>query len=277
MSRRRQSLPLADVSVLRGAARSTRRVAAVLALALCALIAATVVESSRLRSHEQFLPANRSGIVVLDISASISEDTFARIRETLRRLAASESRFGLVLFSDVAYEALPPGTPADEIAPFERFFRFNRSGSSSAASVPAENPWTNVFTGGTRISSGLALARTVLARDGYRNGAVLLVSDLSDDRSDAPRLQDELLRYEKRGIVLRVVALNPTAEDARYFSRLLGDPDLVVRASLPDEQAGDVAGFGADVPRTLLILTLVLLVVLGLNERWTGRLTWGRR
>ena len=55
------------------------------------------------------------GLVVLDLSASISTDTYARIGATLDELADTGGRYGLIVFSDTAYLALPPGTPAAEL------------------------------------------------------------------------------------------------------------------------------------------------------------------
>lgn len=275
--RRPQVIPLADAPALRPAIRRTTIVVASLAAGLIGLAAWSIVTSANVDARPRFLPPQTSGVVVLDVSASISEDTYARIRETLRRLVATESRFGLVLFSDIAYEALPPGTPAAELAPLLRFFRLRPQGASqSTAALPVANPWTRTFTGGTRISSGLVLARQILERDGIRNGAVLLVSDLSDDRSDGPRLQDEILRYSKLKIPLRVVGLNALPEDARFFKQLLGDPRFVVPAQLPQEGTSGISGLVGDVPRTLLALVLALLALLALNEHWAGRLTWRR-
>jgi hypothetical protein len=273
--RRPRGIPLTDAVLFRRAAgRTTLLLAAIVALA-AAGSAWAIVESARLEPQPRFLPSNTSGIVVLDVSASISEDTYARIRETLRRLVATESRFGLVVFSDVAYEALPPGTPAAELEPFQRLFEFGRRGESeSEATVPAVNPLTTSFSGGTRISTGLSLARRILRRDEIRDGGVLLISDLSDDRSDVNALQDELIRYSRRGVPLRVIALNPAPEDAKYFERLLGDPDYVVPAVRAGEAGEGAGGFGGSIPLVLLGLGVGLLVVLAVGEHVSGRLVW---
>ena len=70
----------------------------------------------------KFLPADTTGIVVLDVSSSVKPTTYFRIEQTLATIAATQSRLGLVLFSDVAYEAFPPGTAAAELKPLLRFF-----------------------------------------------------------------------------------------------------------------------------------------------------------
>ena len=112
----------------------------------------------------QFLPNGSRGIVVLDLSASISSDTFERIGKTLRDLAATNSRYGLVVFSDVAYEALPPGTPSAELKPYARFFTLPPPQAGFLPQFPV-NPWTNSFSGGTRIAAGLGLALRLIQNE----------------------------------------------------------------------------------------------------------------
>ncbi len=57
------------------------------------------------------------GLVVLDLSASISTDTYAGSAPRSIELADTDGRYGLIVFSDTAYLALPPGTPAAELRP----------------------------------------------------------------------------------------------------------------------------------------------------------------
>ncbi len=64
---------------------------------------------------------------------------YVTIRRTLRRLVAEEASIGLVVFSDVPYELLPPGTPAAELRPLLRLLIAPRLG-------PVQNPWTQTFT-----------------------------------------------------------------------------------------------------------------------------------
>ena len=115
------SVPLADASSLDGAARRTRLVRLALAAVLVASIAGAYLAAPA-SPGRRFLPADETGIVVLDVSSSVQPETYYRIEQTLATIAASQSRLGLVLFSDVAYEAFPPGTPARELKPLLRFF-----------------------------------------------------------------------------------------------------------------------------------------------------------
>ena len=56
---------------------------------------------------------------------SIRPTTYKLIGIELASLA-TDQRVGVVLFSDVAYTALPPGTPASELASFARFYTDDR-------------------------------------------------------------------------------------------------------------------------------------------------------
>ena len=109
--RRMTSIPLADAGALRPAATRTLLVRIALAATLAGLVVAAALVSRHPHTETIVtLPAHSSAIVVLDVSASISADTYSRIGATLSSLARSDGRYGLVVFSDQAYEALPPGT-----------------------------------------------------------------------------------------------------------------------------------------------------------------------
>src|SRR5438093_7425867 len=102
------SIPLGDLYRLGAARRRTTSVRAALAAALVLLVVAAAFSARRPHAPIlRFLPRGSTGIVVLDLSASISTDTYQRIGQTLRELASTKGRYGLVVFSDVAYDALP--------------------------------------------------------------------------------------------------------------------------------------------------------------------------
>jgi hypothetical protein len=273
-----ERLPLADAGELRPAARRTRIVRIVLAVVLVALTlgAAQLARSAHVQ-RTSLLPGNTSGMLVLDLSASISTDTFARIQATVDSLSRGKTPFGLVLFSDVAYEALPPGTPARELAPFARFFTLPGSSGGFTESFP-DNPWTRAFTGGTKISAGLAVARDVLLRGRVTRGAVLLVSDLSDDRNDVPRVAQEIVAYSRNHIPLRVVGLNPSPQDAEYFRKLLRSNSAVLDARLPGE--GEIRGqqeVASSFPTGLVAAACAIFLLLAANEIFGARLAWRER
>ena len=131
-------------------------------------------------------PSGTDGLVVLDLSASISSDTYARIGATLDELADTGGRYGLIVFSDTAYLALPPGTPAAELRAFAR--RFDLPEQTGGALTVPTGPWTDSFSAGTKISTGLQLALDTIKAKRLGRPAVLLVSDLDDDVGDLERL-----------------------------------------------------------------------------------------
>jgi len=267
-----KAVPLADVGSFGGAARRTRLVRAALAVALAALVLAAAALARHPRTSEhRFLPPGSSGIVVLDLSASVSTDTFSRIGATLGDLAASHGRYGLVVFSDVAYEALPPGTPAAELGPIARYFRIRNARSPNLPPAFPTNPWAQSFTSGTRISSGLDLARSIALHERLRHPAVLLISDLDDDPGDLARLAATALSYRRLGFALRVVALNPSPENERAFQRLLPDRNGISHARL---RARAEASSRTALPRALLVLAVAVAAFLAAFELWSAWLTW---
>lgn len=267
------AIPLADAGALRRVAQRTRMIRAALALLLLALVLviAALAAHPRVRSLH-VLPAGTTGIIVLDLSASISEDTYARIGSTLSDLAASKGRYGLVVFSGTAYEALPPGTPASELKPLVRYFTLPPQKTPGFIPTFPANPWTATFSAGTRISAGLELAHT-LATNGIARPAVVLVSDLDDDPGDLGRTALAVLAYRRDRVPLRIVGLNPSPEDQRFFQKLLGNQAPIIAATLPQEtsQASGSGGF----PWVLAALALAVAVALAVNELLLARLDWG--
>ncbi|HEY1369166.1 MAG TPA: vWA domain-containing protein [Gaiellaceae bacterium] len=267
------AIPLADAPALRASARVTVAIRAALA-AVClgaALAAVLVARHPHTRSIVP-LPANAQTVLVLDLSASISTDTFSRIGGTLSTLARSGNRFGLVVFSDQAYEAMPPGTPAADLAPLVRYFTLPRQRTPGFAPGFPPNPWQDTFTGGTRISAGLELAHSI-ALAGSSPATVVLVSDLDDQPEDLPRLAAILAAYSRDRIPTRIVGLDPSSEDVALFDRLLSPRPTVVQApTLAEAAPHDVTPF----PWTLVFLALVAAAALAASIAWAPRLEWGR-
>ena len=257
-------LPLADAPRLRRTVVRTRA----LRLALAALLLAAVAVAALAGRHPQastqpYLPAGSDGIVVLDLSASISTDTYARIGTTLSRLAAGGGRYGLVLFSGDAYEALPPGTPARELKPFARFFRIPHVSQGFAPALPT-NPWTANFSAGTSISRGLELARSIIARDRLAHPAVLLISDLDDDPGDLRRVAASALALRRAKVPVEIVTLDAAAADERLFARLLGPQGALHAAPAP--AAATAASSPAPFPWWLAGAALAAAVLLAAGE-----------
>ncbi len=294
---RRQGIPLFDTRNLTEPVRRTAIVRWGLAAALVAtLLAAAWVSRDPGSSGVRVAEGGESGVIVLDMSASIGSAR-RRLTEPFEYLAATGQDFGLVLFSSVAYEAMPPGTAASELrgvvralAPYphicvaEEFTRCppgqRRVDPSSAEGEQIRRgmvtPWAENFRGGTKISTGLQLARELLERHGQKNRGALLISDLDDSLLDLPALTRELITYKREGIPLNLVALAPFDEDRFFFERMVGKEAFVDRADLApprlveERRRAERAG----VPEGLAGLALLLLMLLAANEHFCGRLAW---
>ena len=279
----RRAIPLSDAVELRAQARRTLAVRVLLAaLAAAALTGAILVSREAKGEPVQLFGGGDSGVVVVDLSASVGATPHPRIGRAFRQLVAARSSFGLVFFSDVAYEALPPGTRWTELRPLLRFFTRRPppapvgSGVPRRLERPAATPWTGL-RGGTRISTGLALAREILRRDGATDAGVLLVSDLDDSLFDTSALTRTLAEYEREQIPLRVLGLSPSRDDQEFFERIVGEEAIVSSAELAPRREGRQAGAletSDAFPAALVAAALVLLLALAANEHWSVRLRW---
>lgn len=257
-----------ETQVLRRVSLRTRVLQAVLAIAALALFAQATASARALDpAKPTFLP-ERSGVLVLDLSLSIGEKDYADIRQTLLRLIDDDGSMGLVIFSDLAYELLPPGTPSAELRPLVRYLVPRRGEADEARPV---SPWSESFSAGTRISAALELARNILRRDGVKNGSILLVSDLVTAPEDVPELARTLHELNRQSLTVRVVALSPLQAGRTVFETLLGKDALIEPSQLRSPQRVTVKTSSA-LPTGFLILGGILLAVLAANERFAGRL-----
>jgi hypothetical protein len=294
---RRQGIPTFDVVNLTEPVRRTAIVRWSLAAALVAtLLAAAWWARDPGASAVRIARSAESGVVVLDMSASIGSAR-RRLTEPFEYLADTNQEFGLVLFSSVAYEAIPPGTASTELrgylralAPFPNICVAREftpcppntrrvepdSPEFDAIQRRSVTPWAENFRGGTSISTGLKLARQMLERHGQKDRGALLVSDLDDSLLDLPALTRELITYRREEIPLNLVALAPFDEDRFFFERMVGKEAFVDRADLApsrlveERKRADRAG----VPEGLAGLALILLMLLAANEHFCGRLAW---
>lgn len=277
-------LALADaLSLLRRAGRTTTLRLTLAGLAGAAL-AAAFLTADRGRTGEPPLDQpGKTTVLVIDVSSSIRPDVFQQIRDTLDRAAAEGGRFGVVLFSDVAYEMLPPGTPARELAGLRRFFDPVERPEAGVPLVSVgrvrfpKAPWNEGLTSGTRISQGLELARAIIAREGIEDGSVVLVSDLEDEYLDLAELARSMEAYAADALPLRVVALSPTADNARIWKRLVRRIGRYGEAQPPAVSAGAVAELpDATFPIRLVVIAAVLALLLAVNEHLLARLPLAR-
>jgi hypothetical protein len=269
-----RTIPYAGARAFARIAARTTLARAALSVLLVALVLATAAAARHPQLNEpRFTPPHAGGIVVIDLSASISPDTFARIGEALHQIVRRGGRYGLVFFSNTAYEALPPGTPASALQPLERYFAVPPTVTGEQPTQPV-NPWTYSFTSGTNISAGLGLALELIGTDRIKHPAVVLVSDLADDSSDVPQLQGVLAVYKAKKIPFTVVGLNAAANDQAVFTTALGKDVSVLQGALPGSNSQAQSTASARFPHWLLILTILVAALLGANELRSARLRW---
>jgi hypothetical protein len=256
-----------DVPDLRGAIRRTAIVRLVLAGGAVALVLSAAASARAPETSERpLVPPDRIGVVVLDLSLSITDEDLAPIRRTLRRLIEEDATIGLVVFSDVPYELLPPGTSAAELQPILRLLVPPRLG-------PVQNPWTQTFRAGTRVSVALELARSMLERDAIASGSILLVSDLETAPEDVPALARTVQGLKRADIRLGVVPLASSSDALTLFEGLLGE-DAVARltAEGPDRPAAEAEAASVKAPVVFLVLAGLVFVLLAAHERFSGRI-----
>jgi hypothetical protein len=276
----RLSIALADAKTLRREARRTALLRAAGAVVVTGLVALGVAVVPQVHAGVfGRTTAAPSTIVVLDVSGSISQPAYRTIASTLESVAAGSSggrRAGLIIFSDFAQEALPPDSPPAELRPFEKFFipLPTRLGATHDVQFP-QNPWFQHFSGGTVISSGLAMARLVAHRDHVPHARVLLVSDLSDDAGDTRNLDRELLTFASDSrLDLRAVALPPSSPaDQQRFSRNLGVSSILVHPGRTIVVTQGSSGH-LNLPVAFLVLVAVIALALALDELAAATIDW---
>jgi von Willebrand factor type A domain len=268
---RRHVVDTHDANAFPVAAWRTRILRLVFAGAAVGLVVAAAASARGLDTRSPGLVAKgTTGVVVVDLSLSIANEDYHAVRRAFRRLVAENSSIGLVVFSDIAYELLPPGTPASELRHMLRLLVPPRLG-------PPLNPWTQGFRAGTRVSAALELARGMLERDGVRAGSILLVSDLETAPDDVPPLTRTVGSLRRSAIELRVVALSPSTDARLIFEGLLQEGAFEVAPDDGVETVGDESTRAAALPTSLLILAAFFFVALAAHERYAGMLAITRR
>jgi hypothetical protein len=270
--RRGLAVPLADMPRLRAPIQRTSFVRLLLAAALAATLAwlFLVARSAGAGRAAVFPQGTTTGVVVLDMSASISGQIYARVASTLRGIVDANQSVGLVMFSDTAYELLPPNSPPGALLQFVPFFTPARYAGSSP--IFRQTPW-DLFMGGTRIGKGLAMGADALKRAKVTHGAILLVSDLDDSDADQALLEADALRLRAAHIPVRIVSLFAAPLDHNTFAALFGERAFVDPSVFTHTAKRREASVAAPQPWMLLLLGGLLVVLLACNERFNGRLT----
>jgi hypothetical protein len=269
--RRGTPVVLADQSRLRTARIRTDAGRVLIGLGLAATAALMFVSAHHAGAGRAavFPEGTDTGVITLDMSASISGPTYARVATTLRGIAAANQSVGFVMFSDTAYELLPPNSPPAALAAFIPYFVPLRYYGTTP--VFGQSPW-DMFMGGTRLAPGLIMAEQSLRRAHVRHGAILIVSDLDDSSADYPLLNEEAVRLRHDHIPVRIVPLFASAHNKQLFAALFGDNAFVDPSVFRHTATTHTQPIAAPMPWTLLGLGAVLILLLAANERWNGRL-----
>ncbi|MBA3427363.1 MAG: VWA domain-containing protein [Actinobacteria bacterium] len=263
----RHPLPSSEPERLSRAARRTTIVRAALAAGLLTLLVLAFVEARSVDPRRApLVPAGTTGMLVLDLSASVYEDAFS---QTIRKLARAGEETGLVAFSDAGYELLPPGSPARELLPLLRFFKPEAANISGALPV---DPWQD-FRAGTRISEGLLVAHAALQRERAERGSIVLVSDLEILPDEVVRLSEVAAELRLDGIRLRIVPLFPTPEKYARIRQIVGDSSFLRESDAASPVAApEGRSLAHAVPWTFVLIGATLMLLLSANEGVLPRL-----
>jgi hypothetical protein len=265
-------IPASETRPLAHAVRRTTLIRALLACGLVGALALAflVARSSDVR-HAPLVPSGTTGMVVLDLSASVYEAAFG---STLRKMARQGERAGLVVFSDAAYEVLPPGTPGRELLPFLRFFRPDPN--STTGTFPP-NPWED-FRAGTNIAAGVEVAHDALSAAGATRGSVLLVSDLEILPDQVGQLGAAVARLREDGIKIRILPVSPTPEKRRLIEQIVGKSAfLKEKAEAAPRESPEKESLRLAAPWWFMLAAGLVVVLVAANERLLARLDVRRR
>lgn len=268
---REERLPHGELAALRRPLSRARLLRVLLALTLIGtFLAALAIAFSRDARPSALLPAGTTGMIVLDLSASTGAK--AEVGELFRRIAATDERTGLAVFSDGAYEVLPPGTPGRDLAPMMRFFLPGADGNVIS------DPWSSNFAGGTNVLAGIERALASFNRDRVTSGSILLISDLEFVPDQIARLPALLTELGNRSVEVRILPVDARDEQRRFFERVLGRDAFVDVGDATAIATGPSSGrnlFRLAEDGTPWLFAFCVAALLGLfaaNERVCGRL-----
>jgi hypothetical protein len=176
---------------------------------------------------------------------------------------------GLVMFSDTAYELLPPNSPPSALQEFVRFFA--PKSVTKGAPVFGASPWSQ-FSGGTRISTGLVVGAEALRRARITDGSLVLMSDLNDSQNDRDPLVAEATALRQAHIPVRIIPVNAAPQDVRLFAGLFGQGSFVGPQAFKQTSKRRVEPIAAASPWALIAVGVVLVGLLAANERLNSRL-----
>ncbi len=285
----RRAIPSGELDAFTGPARRTRLLLVLLPLGVLAVAAGLAVAPGDQPAVPAALQGGDGLMVVVDVSWS-TLNASPVIAQSLRAVARKPGqKAGLVLASDSAYLALPPEAPGSALAGWQRLITYVSANNRKIARrakqnrdpipypTPGDYPWAGVFTGGTRLSSGIARATQALHEAGARHGQIVLISDLRDTPEDLPRVSAAITRLHELGMRLRVVVVGNALRDRKAFSDQ-GGAEFVTSAADAVYAPRHPRALPTAPPAMLLILLgLVLAGLLAAAELLLPRLRWGVR
>jgi len=273
---RRPAIPLADLGALRQPLVRTTATRLGLLVALAALIAISIWRATQLSANAlSFLPHRSSTILVLDQSKSVYLSGYREIAGVLDAFATADAPVGLVMFSDSAYELLPPGSHGSELRPLLRYYTPTKGGAKSLPSGPTfiRTPWDSSFSGGTKISGALQLGEKLFKREHIQHGTLLLISDLDTADTDLPAFAKTLTQLVSSPTVdLRIMALHPDPGPRRFVEKIVGKHAFLSSSGVAGRHVDSTQRFQAASPLWLVVPALLLLAALAANELLCGRI-----
>ncbi len=193
------------------------------------------------RRRVAVLPALASGIVVLDVSASISSDTYARIARDARPARVSSG--GRVRARALLGHRVP-GAPAGHAGAGAAAVRalLRRPAADGARRAPARcrgAPGRTPSAPARGSRTGLTLALDVIRRDAARATGRPARQRPRHDSGDLERVTQRRLAYRRAGIPLHVDRAQPRARGRARSSAGCSRSDGVTRAApLPGRASG---------------------------------------
>jgi hypothetical protein len=262
--RREPVLQLADAGSLAPARRRTGLLWSSLAAAIVAVLVAFAIQARAQPEEAPILTPGSDAVIVIDLSGSALPSSEGISRVLLALTGDPRRHLGLVVFSDTAYEALPPSTPVEGLKGWLDLFRQGRAW---------EYPWAPSFASGTIISSGLVLARKLIRRDHVRHPHVVLVSDLADSESDLQKLETVVAQYQRERVDLRVIKVSPGVKPET--GSVAGLPNAAFVADAANQTVDPSQRGGTDVlPIVLATLVGLLGLLAAANELALHPLSW---
>ena len=228
-------LPGTGTQVATRLAGQTILIRTVVAALLLGVYAATVFLMPRETVETQasrHLPDNGSGILVVDVSGSISEKNMELIAGLFDEAIERELRLGLVLFAGDGYVLFGPNTPAEQTLETMKLYfveRYDERGRRINVNPWAIGSGTQMIHG---VLDGIAL-REMFAARGAEDIPLIIISDLQDHGNSKIEVLEELAKIRSADGTVYIVDLNVgsntyySGQHAQQFEAILGEEAFI--------------------------------------------------